>query len=126
MDLIEKSNLLNDETKRKLPKISITNIERILGTPDARKLLGVDVKGGHLSFTAPDNDVLGKLAKVVEDVANRRIKVTDLDTKEQRVEYAQQVAAMPVPRSKNITAPTPLPLILLQSIQSHRQEAIGR
>jgi len=44
IELVESRNYLSDETKARLPKIAITNIERIPGTPDARALRDVDVK----------------------------------------------------------------------------------
>ena len=98
IDLVEKGGYLDDETKARLPKIAITNIERVLGTPDARKLLSVDVKDGQLILVGPQNEALGRLALLVVDVVRREVKVTDLDTKDQRVEYAQGVAKRPLPR----------------------------
>ncbi|MFI5340926.1 MAG: hypothetical protein ACHQ7N_13945, partial [Candidatus Methylomirabilales bacterium] len=87
---------LDEETRAKLPKIAITNIERILGTPDARKLLGVDVRNDKLVLKSPEDQALGRLATVVADVAGRHVRVTDLDTKDQRVTYAQEVASRPI------------------------------
>lgn len=98
VELVEASNLLDDDTRAKLPKIAITNIERILGTPDARRLLGVDVKNDKLILNAPEDNALGRLALVVSDVANRTIRVTDLDAKDQRFAYAQDIAARPLPK----------------------------
>jgi len=72
------------------------NIERILGTPDARKHLGVDVKSGQLILKTPEEKAIARLAIMVSDVANRSIKVSHLDTKEQRVEYAKGVASRPL------------------------------
>src|SRR6187551_1467437 len=38
VEMVLAGNYLDEETKQKLPKIAITNIERVLNTPDARKL----------------------------------------------------------------------------------------
>ena len=97
IELIEASDLLDDETRARLPKIAITNIERVLGTPEARRLLGVEVRNDRLTLSAPEETALGRLAMVVSDVAHRRVRVSDLDTKNQRVAYAQDVAARPTP-----------------------------
>jgi len=102
VEMVEADNLLDADTRAKLPNIAITNIERILGTPEARRLLGVIVKNDKLELNAPEEEALGRLALVVSDVANRIIRVSKLDTKEQRVEYAREVAGRPLPR------PTPL------------------
>lgn len=99
IELVKASNYLDQATRAKLSKIAITNVERVLGTPDARRLLGVDVKSGQLILKAPDEDAIGRLALFVSDVANRNIKVTDLDSKDQRIEYAREVASRPLPKS---------------------------
>jgi len=96
IEMVDKGNFLDDEIRALLPKIAITNIERILGTPAARALLGVDVKDGVLSLVAMRDEALGRLASVVIDVARRAIRVTDLDSKEQRIGYARDVAGRPL------------------------------
>lgn len=98
MDLVNQSDYLNDETRKKLPKIAITNIERILGTPDARNYLGVDVINRKLILKSPEDDALARLAIIVTDIAYGIKKVTHLDSKQQRVDYAADVAARPLPK----------------------------
>lgn len=101
IDMVNQKGYLDQDTKDKLPKIHITNIERMLVTRDARKLLGVDVQGGQLIIVATEEEALGRLALLVMDIAHRRKKVTDLDDKEQRVDYAKELAAreLPLPNS---------------------------
>lgn len=99
IELVEESNYVDDETKKKLQKIAITNVERILETPDARRFLGVDVQKGELVFTIPEEEALGRLAMVIGDIANKRIKVSDLDKKEQRVNYAKEISERPLPNA---------------------------
>ena len=92
INLVERSNLIDQETRGKLAKIAITNIQRIMETPDARRELGVDVQKGELIFIEPDQVALGRLALVVTDVANKQVKVSDLDNRDQRVAYAKRIA----------------------------------
>jgi hypothetical protein len=98
VELVRSSDYLDETTRKRLPKIAITNIERILGTPDAREFLGVDVKAGRLIFVSDEEGAIARLALVVSDIANKRKKVTDLDTKQQRVEYARDVSTRPLPK----------------------------
>jgi len=106
VELVETRGYLDDETRKKLPKIAITNVERILNTPDARSQLGVDVQQGRLILKASnEEDALARLSIVVSDVANRLIKVTDLDSKDQRVDYARKVALRPVPKAHKPSPP---------------------
>ncbi len=97
IDLVEKSSYIDNETKAKLPGIAITNIERILATPDAREVLGVEVRNQRLVLKSPEEQALQRLAIIVGDVVNRKIKVTQLDTKEQRIDYANRVVAQSLP-----------------------------
>ena len=98
IEYVKASDFLDGDTRKKLPKIAITNIERLLTTPEARKLLGVDVKDRQLILKAPEEDAIARLALVVTDIANKRIKVTDVETREDRISYAQEVAARPLPK----------------------------
>lgn len=100
IDLVDEAGYLDEDTKSKLPKISITNIERVLSTPDARRLLGVDVRGGTLVIDAERDETLGRLALLVMDIAHKHMKVTDLDSKSQRVAYAEQLAKKDLPAKK--------------------------
>lgn len=97
INLVKESDLIDQETRSKLEKIAITNIQRILDTPDARRELGVDIQKGELVFIEPEEVALGRLALVVADIANKRVKVSDLDYKDQRVAYAKRIANQPLP-----------------------------
>ncbi len=102
VELVRASSYLDAPTRVKLSKISITNIERLLTTPEARRLLGVDVKNRKLTLIPPEDDALARLAIVVSDVANKRVKVSDVETKDDRVAYAGEVAARPLPAPSSL------------------------
>ncbi|MCB0490483.1 MAG: hypothetical protein KDC99_18545 [Cyclobacteriaceae bacterium] len=106
IEQVEQSDLIDDETRKNLSSISITNVERILNTPEARELLGVDVQKGHLTLKNPENEALGRLAIIISDVANKNIKVTHLDTRTQRIDYAREVLSreLPKPMSKSVSS----------------------
>jgi hypothetical protein len=98
---------LDEKTKALLPEMSITNIERLLNTPEARHEIGVELSSGKLSLKQPEDKALSRLAAVVSDVAHRKIRVTHLDSKDQRVAYAREVAARPITALKGPTPGTP-------------------
>jgi hypothetical protein len=104
IQIVKQSGYLDEDTQKKLPKISITNIERVLGTPGARKHLGVNVKDRQLIIVGSDADVVPRLARMVSDVAHKNIKVGDIETKEDRISYAQTVAANPLPKADSVTS----------------------
>jgi hypothetical protein len=123
IELVEKSEYIDQETRNKLEKIPITNIERILGTPDARDLLGVEVNNQQLTLKRPEDEALARLSIVISDIANRRKKVTDLDTWQQRVDYAQEVASRPLPKPYK---PSTTPSEPSQEEKGARRVAAGR
>jgi hypothetical protein len=96
IDLVAKSKYIDEETKRKLPEMYITNVERLLGTREARECLGVSVKNRHLTLEGDEEEALQRLAMVVSDVANGLIKVTQVDSQGQRIAYARSVAERPL------------------------------
>ncbi len=95
---VRHSEYIDDDTRSRLPKIAITNIARVLNTPEVRGILGVDIKNNELVFKEPEEIVIPRLAKIVSDIATKKKKVTHLDTKEQRVDYAREVVENPVTR----------------------------
>lgn len=107
IDLVGRSQLLDKATQEKLETLPITNLTRLLGTPEARDAIGLDIKNGKLELVGPEDKVLARLAHVIADIAHGRKKVTDLDTKEQRVTYAQQVAAIPADKLPKAGAASP-------------------
>jgi hypothetical protein len=74
-----------------------------LGTPEARKLIGVDLKDRKLIQTSPE--AIGRLSLLVCDVVKQEIKVKDIMTQEDRVKYAQELASRPLPQP--VTTPLP-------------------
>lgn len=100
VEMVKESGYLDDTTLDKLEKISITNIKRLIGTPEARRLLGLDIRRGQLSVVDEDNlqDTLARMAIVTSDIAKRHFKVTHLDSKDQRVTYARAVSARDLPK----------------------------
>lgn len=103
VDMVEKSNLLDRDTRENLRDIYLTNVSRVLSTPEARKFLGVDVKDGRLTLIS--EGALERLAILVSDVANKEISVTKLLGKQDRVEYAKTIATRPLPPQQPQTAP---------------------
>lgn len=106
LEIVKDSEYLDDTTRSRLYKTPITNIQRILKTPDARRLLGIEVEDNVLRIVGDEKKVTGRLAVLVSDIANKHIKVSQLDTKDQRVSYATAVAARPAPKAGAAIAPT--------------------
>ena len=103
IDLVKNTNYIDASTKAKLSTVPITNIERVLGTTEARQILGVDVKNKTLFLKPPEDKALLYLAALVSDVANGTKNVTDLDSKQQRIEYANSIVSKPLSKPLKIS-----------------------
>ena len=65
LDILERRHLLTPENRRKIP---VTSLRRILGTPDARIKLGIDIVKGELILLAEEEQVAKALDYVVRDL----------------------------------------------------------
>lgn len=88
LDFVRKYGDLESEMLSKLgPNFPISTLERLLGTPDVRAEIGVDIKDGKLRTKLPADQVLKGLRRMVIDLAEKNVKVTDLKLKPQMVDY---------------------------------------
>lgn len=90
LDFLEGRGDITAEFRSTIPASSY---RRLLGTPAVRARLGLDWSAGQLVFRAPENDVARALLYVAKDIAGDtpKIKVRDIYTREQRVDYANDL-----------------------------------
>jgi len=106
VELVKASAFLDTSTRDRLEGISLTNIQRLLNSPAVRKEIGVRVKNKQLSLVDDSEETLGRMAMIVSDIANKYIKVSQIDTIDQRVSYAKRVMSRPAPKKgERIPAP---------------------
>ena len=96
VELVDKHGYLTKEMKAELPNIALTNVSRFLGTPDARRAIGVDWKDETLVVDSDES--VGRLALLVQDVLNRTINVTRLEKREDRISFAQELLGRTLPK----------------------------
>jgi hypothetical protein len=89
---VRENAALDDEQHAKLDRLPLTNLDRLLGTPEARSALGLTLVDGHLQTTLATQEVTRGLARVLLDIADGRVSVNDLRAKGQRQAYAERVA----------------------------------
>lgn len=128
IEMVRESDYLDDVTREKLSKVSITNLQRLLGTPEARRLLGLDVRKRELVFLNPEREeeTLARMAIVISDIANKHIRVSHLDSKDQRVTYAGVVSERSLPTPGKKITPTDLSgYVISKSSQGTTQKKRG-
>ena len=108
VQLVKEKGRLRAEALHRLP---ITTVARLINDPTVREALGLKVESGNLKAHFKIAAVVKALSKIVEDIAEKTIKVGDVFTKKQRETYMERlISAGFVPRSSApTTAPWDLP-----------------
>jgi hypothetical protein len=88
LNLLEESGSLLPARRRKIPSSSF---KRLLGTPDVRTKLGIDLEEGMLVLRGDQKRVVKALMHVVSDLESGRVKVKNIYTHDQRVDYANKL-----------------------------------
>ncbi len=92
VDFVKRSGSLDAETLKKLETFPITNLDRLISNPHVREVLGVELANGQIETKLPSNEVNKGLRRVVSDIADKRITVSDIKSKEQREKYIDQLS----------------------------------
>lgn len=84
LQLLKKAGNINDEFIEKFP---ITNLGRLLSTPEVREALGVSIVDGSPSLLYKTDQVLPLLSEVVEELGSGRTTVSDIKSKDDRIAF---------------------------------------
>lgn len=87
LDFVKERGQLSEEATRRLPRIAITNLQRLIDDPYVRSKLGIDVRRSNVFTDYSGEEVVKGLTKVVEDLAMKRINVSHIDNKNLRRDY---------------------------------------
>ena len=84
-------NLGEEEKEIVEDHFPITTLDRLLSTPAVRDKIGVEISDGKLKTNLPPAEAMKALRKIVLDLANETINVTQLKSKEQQVTYISKL-----------------------------------
>jgi hypothetical protein len=90
-----------DDLRQQLDNFPISTLGRLLSNPDFRESLGFVLKDGTLKYEIPKEDALKNLTKVVEDLAAKKIQVSDVFSTEDMKVYAADLKAQGFLRKTN-------------------------
>ena len=88
LDFLQRRGDLSVQGRKAVPS---TSFKRLMGTPEVRDKLGVEVQDGRLYLLAPAARVAKAFMHVVDDLTTGRTKVTDIYLKPQRIKYAKKL-----------------------------------
>jgi hypothetical protein len=88
LNFLEERKDLTPEDRRKIPA---TSFKRLMGTPELRSKLGVELQDGKLLLLADARRVSKAMLYILKDLTSGKTKVGDIYTKPQRVQYANNL-----------------------------------
>lgn len=99
LDFVKSKGNLTDEQKQLLDSKNypITTLDRLLSSLDVRKLIGVEVKERKLVSDLPPDEIMKPLRRMVLDLAEKKVTVSDLKHKAQQVAYIDSFDATSKP-----------------------------
>ncbi|HTV08522.1 MAG TPA: hypothetical protein VMD97_05725 [Candidatus Aquilonibacter sp.] len=88
LDFVMEHGGLSDEHQELIAgKFPLTTLDRLLSTPSVRTAIGFDISNGKLNTELPPEEALKPLKRLVLDLADRKINVTQLKSKDQQNAY---------------------------------------
>lgn len=82
----------------------ITTLDRLLSTQEIRKLIGIEIKGRKLRSGLPGDELMKPLRRMVLDLAEKKINVSDLKNRAAQVDYLKSLGADEKPDLSKIGA----------------------
>lgn len=101
IDFVGKHGQLSDEARNGEQRI-LTNVERLIKSPDVRRKIGLDLVNGQVVSMYPSAEIAKPLTRVIEDLRTQAINVGDIYNAESRRAYADALEDddLPEPSSK--------------------------
>jgi len=90
LNFLEQRGDLTPEERRRIPAASF---KRLLGTPEVRAKLGIELEEGELRLLADEAKIAKALLHVIADLVTKRTKTGDIYTQELRIAYAEKLPA---------------------------------
>jgi hypothetical protein len=82
-----------DLTPDKRKRVKSSSLKRIIGTPEVRLKLGIELEDGKLRLLADERLVAKGLLHIINDLISGSVKTKDIYTKPQRLDYANKLPA---------------------------------
>ena len=110
LDFVMEHGGLTEEQKEIIAgKFPLTTLDRLLSTPAVRAAIGFEIAGGKLQTDLPAEEALKPLKRIVLDLAEKHVTVTDLKSKDQQNAYVGKLKATDKPNlSKKSGRPLPV------------------
>jgi len=89
IDFLGKSSEFSGTLKNKLPDVPETSLQRLIGDPDIRKVIGIEIKEGKVISSISSDEIVKPMAKIVRDLTSKSFKVKEIYSKSDRLNYIE-------------------------------------
>lgn len=100
IEFLKKQNL-DDDFKKELPKIPSSSFQRLIGDPNFRKTVGLEINNGKIYTKLSSEEILKPLVKVAGDLLDESFTVKEIYYKEDRLKYLESFKPTDIPNKNN-------------------------
>ncbi len=100
IDFLKRDSTVDISLKDRLKDVPSTNLDRLLKDKSVQALLGLSIKDNRLQTNLKKAEVVKGLTKIVKDLVDKKIKVKDIYTKEDRERYVESFRPTQIPDKK--------------------------
>jgi hypothetical protein len=98
LDFVAERGNLDQATRDKLHDVSITNLKRLIRDESVRDVIGITLSpDGQVSTALPEQEALKGLTRIVGDLANERLKVSEIYEAKNRKDYLSRFRKSELP-----------------------------
>jgi hypothetical protein len=115
LEFVKAAGKLTEQEGAALERFPITNLDRLLATPEVRDHLGLTLEGGELLSDLPQAELLRPLKRIVNDLASKAVTVAKIKSKDDRLKYMGSLKAVLPDLSKRTGTPAPLDRLSAQA-----------
>lgn len=115
LEFVKAAGKLTDEEVASLERFPITNLDRLLNTPEVRERLGLTLEGGDLLSDLPQAELIRPLKKIVTDLASKAVRVSQIKGKDDRLRYLKSLDSLMPDLSKKTGTLEPLDRLAAQA-----------
>jgi hypothetical protein len=107
-NFVREQGELTDDLVKKLDTFPISTLERLINDRDLRSRIGIELARGVIRTRYPAEEIIKPLRKIVTDLAEGKVTVSDLKRKDQRLQYAAGFTEADLPNPKRAGTWKPL------------------
>lgn len=97
IDFLNKDNNFDSNLKRQLPIVPSSSLQRLIGDPDIRKVVGIGLRDGKITTQLPPEEIRKPLTKIIDDLIHKNFKVKEIYSKSDRLNYIETFKSVELP-----------------------------